>query len=356
MPDLDDDDLSKDIMAAMNEGGSTPDAPGDEGSQPEKVEKPASDDAKASSGPARDEKGKFAAKATDAPDVVKADIAPDPAVQKDAVQPEAKEADIPAPLNWKGSAKVNWQRLPKEVRQAIIEDYSGQSKTSSELEEYRSALGDRAQFLAAQYGSVGNGLKSILAGADMANKNPENFILWLAQRAGVDLSRLVQGNSQGQGQAGIGQHDPNYQPNPIEQKLSALEQTLTGYLQQQHQTQSQTLKSQIEAFAADPSHPYFEDVRADMALLVKEGRAKGLEDAYEAAVWANPETRKHLLEEERKRVAEGNVKRVDTAKKASGSLSGAPGSRKPSDASTDETLDETIRRAISESSGQRRVA
>jgi hypothetical protein len=348
MADLDD-DLGSDIMAAIN-GTETETAATEPAASPGK---PVAETEKPSAGKDRDEQGRFKAKAEEAAKAVTEDkpktTVPQAVQGSDTTVPDVpKEADIPAPMNWKGSAKVNWQRLPREVRQAIIEDYSGHTKASSELDEYRSALGDRAQFLAAQYGSVGTGLKSILAGADMANKNPAEFIRWLAQRTGLDLGSLVQGGMQsGQDQFAQGQSAQSYQPSAVERELADLKQTLNGFLQQQHQTQTQTLKSQVDAFASDPSHPYFNDVRSDMAILVKEGKAKNLDEAYDMAVWANPETRKAMLENERKRSDQDDAKRVDAAKKAGGSLRGVPGGQKPSDASSGETLEDTLRREMS---------
>lgn len=49
------------------------------------------------------------------------------------------------------------------------------------------------------------------------------------------------------------------------------------------------LGEEITAFAADPAHPYFDEVTGDIAVLISAGHS--LADAYEKAVWANPTTR-----------------------------------------------------------------
>jgi hypothetical protein len=66
-----------------------------------------------------------------------------------------------------------------------------------------------------------------------------------------------------------------------------------------------------------------------MAALLREGAAKGLQDAYDQAVWARPDTRATLLaqqraEEEQKRRTEAKAK-AEAAKRKSVSITGGPG-------------------------------
>ena len=51
------------------------------------------------------------------------------------------------------------------------------------------------------------------------------------------------------------------------------------------------MNNEINIFAADPAHPYFDDVANDITALLRGGGAKDLADAYDKAVWANPVTR-----------------------------------------------------------------
>ena len=71
-----------------------------------------------------------------------------------------------------------------------------------------------------------------------------------------------------------------------------------------------------------------------MAALLKDGLAKDLQDAYDQAVYARPDIRSTLLEQqlaekEAKRVADAKAK-ADAARKASGSVTGSPGATAPS--------------------------
>jgi hypothetical protein len=99
-------------------------------------------------------------------------------------------------------------------------------------------------------------------------------------------------------------------------------------IQQQHsQVHYQTVEEaerNIAAFAADEKHEFFDDVRDLMADLVESGRANDLEEAYSAAVWANPETRKILLQRESEARIAAKQNRAGAARRASSSVGGAP--------------------------------
>lgn len=305
---------------------------------------PASEAPPKDAGRARDDAGKFAK--ADKPkggDANNAAAGTSPLSAVDKTQPPQVGAQqpnagaVPPPQNWKGAGKMEWGRLPQHVQKAIADDYAETNKASSELNSYRSAIGERAQPWAAQYGSVENGLKSILAGADMANQNPTGFILWLAQRAGIDLTRLVQGSGQG-----VQQHQPTHQPNPMEQKVLGLENQLQGFLQQQQQTQRTQLQSEIDAFSSDSKHPYFNDVRSRMGELIGKGQAKTLQDAYDMTCWTDPQIREALIKSQKEDAAKANAAKVAQAKRAAVSISGSPAGGKSDERKPKRSLEETL--------------
>jgi hypothetical protein len=53
---------------------------------------------------------------------------------------------------------------------------------------------------------------------------------------------------------------------------------------------------EIDAFAADPAHPYFDELANDITKLFEAGLAKDLPEAYEKAVYANPTTRQKEID------------------------------------------------------------
>jgi hypothetical protein len=81
-----------------------------------------------------------------------------------------------------------------------------------------------------------------------------------------------------------------------------------------------------------------------MADLMEAGRAETLEDAYAAAVWAHPDTRKILLERQQLQRAQAKGQRAMAARRASSAIHGSPaagfaGAQLNSGASLRETLE-----------------
>jgi hypothetical protein len=93
----------------------------------------------------------------------------------------------------------------------------------------------------------------------------------------------------------------------------------------EHETAMEAEKA-IVAFAADPKHEFIDDVRDMMADLIELGRAKTLDDAYSAAIWSNPDTRKILLTREAQSRAAVKTNRANAARRASQAVHGAPSS------------------------------
>lgn len=246
----------------------------------------------------------------------------------------------PAPQNWKGAGKVQWDKLPPAIRQEISEDYSRLNQTSAQLEKLNGAIGqDRAQVLAATYGSVEQGLQNLFSISDMATKNPAGFVLWFMQQRGLNPAQMF-----GQQSAQGGQ--PMQQaPDPVMQRLGQLETMLTNFTQQQTQSVTASHQQTIESFASDPAHPYFNDVRADMGVLIQAGRAKDLQQAYDMAVWAHPEIRNTLIESQVQAKSQAQSQAASQALNASVSVSGSPAGANVAQSEPSETLEETIRRA-----------
>ena len=105
-----------------------------------------------------------------------------------------------------------------------------------------------------------------------------------------------------------GQADPK---DPRQAEIDALNQRLSAFERQQQDTLREKvstalsvaetrLKAFTEAKDAEgkPAHPHFDRVRRQMALAVQTANAAGetlsLEDAYDRAVWADPELRQQL--------------------------------------------------------------
>lgn len=142
------------------------------------------------------------------------------------------------------------------------------------------------------------------------------LLLQLAKQFGADLRGAVQPQANS---------DPRF--NEVLQKVQTLESTLHTEREAKKQQEDSAIRSQVDAFATDPAHPHYEEVKADMAALLRGGIAKDLQDAYDRAVYSNPQTRSTLLakQAEEKRVADEKKAKADKARNAGSSLRGGPG-------------------------------
>ncbi len=72
--------------------------------------------------------------------------------------------------------------------------------------------------------------------------------------------------------------------------LTYVDSTCTQMAARASQEAAQTrINGEIQAFAADPSHPRFNQVKAQMAQLLQSGRAHTLQEAYDMATAGSPD-------------------------------------------------------------------
>lgn len=342
------DDLEADLRAAQESlAGAAPAVEPASTPAPEVAPAaPAPEPVASDDGRPRDEHGRFTPKVEAKEEKVLEAVKPPKVAAPQAQQPAQPQAvqaapttqAIPAPQNWKGAAKVKWDLLPEPVRKEIAEDYSRLAQSQARLDRLDATIGpERAQVLAATYGTVEQGIQNLFAISDMATKNPQGFVLWFCQQRGINLAQMV-------GQPQAAQQAPSQAPDPVMQRVGQLEQMLTNFVQQQQGAQTQGLQSEIDRFASDPSHPYFNDVRADMGALIQSGRAKDLQQAYDMAIWAHPEIRNSLIEGQVKQKSEQQSAAAQQARNASVSVSGSPAGAKVPQDEPDETLEQTLKR------------
>jgi hypothetical protein len=269
------------------------------------------------------------------------------------VKPPA--AAIDAPISWSAEMKAKWATLPPDV-QAYASQREGEShKRISELgqqvkafEPIRELVEPLRQMSARNGVSEKDGLQRLLAANEFLDRSPREAIEWLAKSYGLDLR-----TSQGEAAEG----DQSDYVRSLEARVTRAER-LASEVHNKHTARERSeaeqaqasLASLIDNFAKDKAD--FAEVEADVAAHVAAIRQAEpglkpetlLEKAYEAARWANPNTRTKILEQQRKdeetkRVTE-QKKKADEAKKA-GSLNVKSSSASPSKKGTwEQTLRE----------------
>ena len=286
---------------------------------------------------ARDEKGRFAPKAGEEPEPAAAPVVEQPA----AAAPASEASAYRPPPGFSVASKTAWDQLPESVRADIakreeevdagFKRYTGLGRFAEEAERNGTTL----QAAVADYHQVETGLRqNFLAGVE-----------GICQRFGVDpraLASAMQARYGGQGEAQQGQpqerQPPQIDPRAIAQQAAN---------EVRAELEAQRLKSEVEAFEANPKNKFYANVRGDMASLINTGKAKTLEQAYEAACWLNPEIRALLIKEQSS-VQASKPNAAVQARAAAKAVGGAPapgintGQAKPKNLSIADSVDAAV--------------
>ncbi len=245
------------------------------------------------------------------------------------------------PDAWKNPARIEkWNALPPDVKAALIEREAEVTKGFTRLDEERN-FGKQVRDVVTPYlpmiqaegGNPTGAIQSLLNTAyQLRTATPQQkgkLLNELAQQYGADMSQIQVSSAQ--------YVDPQVQT--LQQRLDAMEHaTRTEKQQKEYHQQSEAMNA-ISVFAADPAHPHFDTVVPHMQALLEKGLATGLQDAYDQAVFARTDIRSTILAEqqaaaEAKRIADIKS-RSNAARRASISVTGAPGVAVPSKAAQD---------------------
>lgn len=198
------------------------------------------------------------------------------------------ESGVPVPKTWRADAASKWAQLPPEVQAEVVkreedifrglETYKADAgfgkSMQSVLDPYMPTLKQHGIDPVQQVAGLMNAHFTLATGTA---EQKQALFAKLAQDYGVQL----------------GGDAPYVDPAvaALQSQLQSLQSQLQGRERQESAQHQQKLRSEIDSFAADPAHAYFDEVASDIAGLLKSGTAKDLADAYEKAVWANPVTR-----------------------------------------------------------------
>jgi len=267
----------------------------------------------------RDESGRFKAKEASAQDPAAQNAATEQTVATLETKPEEKQIDITrAPSSWKKETAELFATLPPDVQAEIhrreTDFHKGYGKQFEESPAYKqmaplAEAGSRFTQIAEQYkenykqfGITGEQAIGELFKMDNDLKNAppavkfEKF-MGLARYYGIDLNQ---------------QFAPEVAQ--MQQKMYELEQQNKQFLEGQQTREMQAVTSEIQKFVEAPGHEHFDKVRMHMKALIDGGQANDLQDAYDQAVYANPETRKALLEQQTRAAQEqANAHRAKSA-------------------------------------------
>lgn len=211
---------------------------------------------------------------------------------------------VKAPPGWEN----DWEKLDPDVQMRIkdrereIHQQIGATTEARRLNErYNEVigpyLGEMQQMGVDPLQAVGDllGMGKVLRTGGQGEK--ANLIAQLVRNNNVDIQELdnaLAGMVSGSGGPDIQQQISQ----AVQQQLTPVRQYMQSQQAQQQAAAQQGVFDEIDAFAADPKHPYFEDVQDVMADLISSDGSLTLEDAYERAIWADPQIRAHMLSQQ----------------------------------------------------------
>jgi hypothetical protein len=290
--------------------------------------------------------------------------------ESDAGQPEDEDADtavetppVAVPESWPADVKERFQALPPEfrdVQEFVAQRDREQGDAIDRIGHEIHAVEERLMqseplenvVQAYQDEFVRRGIHpaqafhSLLNAQRMLDSNPLGGIVQLGRSYGFDLLPILQ-------QAGVQvqplqqaqQFDPNVAA--LQSELQQIKSKMTAQEQAELEAQNQRLDAAIAEFAKDK--PYFDEVRPDMAVLLRGGAAKDIAEAYDKAIHANPSTRARVQQaarqaDEAKRAAEQKAKADKARKSTAVNVKSAPASRSNTQKTIDDTLNDVASR------------
>lgn len=308
------------------------------------------DSSPAKAGRARDGKGRFAPAATEAQEAPATALAAKPAVTPKpptngapapAQAPQTPPAEAArAPQSWKPAAREHFAKLPAEVQSEVARR---EKEIAATLQETASArrLADEVRHVVGPYEALIRGegaeplqfIQSLLqTAAGLRGPAAPQVIARLVRSLGVPIDALDQALTatiQGGGGQAPGQPQQGaYQDPRVDQLLGAMQQAA-------HRRQAgmqQQAQADIDGFKANAE--FFPDVERRMGALMADAAARkqamSLQDAYDAACWADKDIRGILQQREAEKAANARNASTQRSRAAASSIKSQPAGASPS--------------------------
>lgn len=248
-----------------------------------------------------------------------------------ASAPQLSTAASAPPVSWAAEAKQAWASLPPAIQAAVIkredEVSAGFRQKSEDVRRYEGLLSPVAQEAASLGLDVEKGINALLNTHRALRSNPAETLATLAQHYGVNLKELPDNPPASQQQV---RSDPVFAQ--VTQTVSSLEERLNGLMLQQNM-------GVVESFAGKA--PHYQDVEDQLPALMQELRAGNpslqglplLQQAYDRAIWLNPDVRAKIIAEQQAETAKTQVAQVQQkaaqASKAAVSVKGSTADVRP---------------------------
>lgn len=240
-----------------------------------------------------------------------------------------------APSTWKPQIRAEWEKLPPTVkaeihrREADFQNGQAQLLPDARLgNAMRSVTEPYRAIIEQSYGSPDRAMSAFLQSAGTLQLgNPQQKlaeIVRISQQFGIDLSQL---SGQGEPQTQQSQEFRDPRVDQLFRERDTEREQRTQAEQRQLETVATAWMSEVDA-QGQPKREYLQDVMQEMSVLISQIKqtnpllthAQVLDQAYDRAVWANPNTRQALQGKQQSELLErqraANQTRVQDAKRA----------------------------------------
>ena len=229
--------------------------------------------------------------------------APEP--EEDPAADDGDPDDAPLSLaHWPAAWRERFEALPDEAKPYALDlhrqfetahseraqSLAGREKELAELETVDAALAPWRETMRAQGISDGEAVSKLLEAHALIEQDPEAALAMIAESYGLAASPAP---------APASAPAPGHPAARQDDLLDSLER----YAAEQHELRllaAMEAELDARARAADaagrPRFPDFDAVRPKLAALIRAGAAASFEDAYEQAVWADPNVRQKALD------------------------------------------------------------
>lgn len=260
-----------------------------------------------------------------------------------------------APTSWKGAAQAKFAALDPEVKAEIhrreadfhkgIENYKAFAdigrQFDAEFQPYAPmirAAGYTPQTLVKNWLNTEYQLKT-----GTAEQKAALFVQY-AGMYGVDMAAVQTAAAKvAAGQPAVAPVDPKV--TALQQELAQVKTHITTQQRANAEQQYNGIVAETQAFGQKPENKHFEAVKLQMADLMTAGQAESLQDAYNKAIWLNPEVREMILSEQAEARRKQAADKAATARKAAGANVATRGTlpSAPAKAVSGTTMEDTIK-------------
>lgn len=227
-------------------------------------------------------------------------------------EPAVIDEWMDAPKSYTKEYQDTFKTLSPDWRKYLIEREKqverGFSEKNNRIESYKwadNAFNSRQERMAKLgFSKAQDYIEHMTAIDDALELNPAETIKALANAYGVNFGETTNSNTE------------------VQRQIATMQQEMQSYRDFMASQQQQAVNNEFNAFinakdeAGNPKHPHFEDVRADMLEIIKQGGAKNLEEAYDRAIWVNEAVRAKLIEESIQKQLNSKVEAAKVAKDA----------------------------------------